>query len=339
MNVLSLFDGMSCGRIALEQLSIPVEKYYASEIDKYAIQVSTANYPDIIQLGDVLTWREWDIDWDSIDLVTGGFPCQSWSVAGKGLGDRDDRGKMFWIMLDIMQNVITHNPNAYYLMENVRMKKEFEEYITTHTENALPNVYKHMINSALVSAQNRVRFYWTNIPKIKQPEDRGIVLRDILETNPDKNLSKMTTKDNKSFCLTSSYNGAVAWNSLQRKQRTMIPTTTSENDITNIKKGTSGKSWFFEQQTYSKDSKKTRALKAGGGSGNIPKVIETETKIGDKKVNWRKLTCRECEALQTVPRDYTNHVSNTQRYKMLGNGWTVEVIKHIFQNMDYKKGK
>ncbi len=383
MNVLSLFDGMSCGRIALEQLSIPVEKYYASEIDKYAIQVSTANYPDIIQLGDVLTWREWDIDWDSIDLVTGGFPCQSWSLAGKQLGDKDERGKMFWVMLDIMQNVITHNPNAYYLMENVRMKKEFEDYITTHTENALPNVYKHMINSALVSAQNRVRFYWTNIPRIEQPKDRGIVLKDILENDAeepmfsniyggsgekkprehfnksitiranscggsipniklkdfDKNLSKMTTKDNKSFCLTSSYNGAVAWNSLQRKQRTMIPTTTSENDITNIKKGTSGKSWFFEQQTYSKDSKKTRALKAGGGSGNIPKVIETETKIGDKKVNWRKLTCRECEALQTVPRDYTNHVSNTQRYKMLGNGWTVEVIKHIFQNMDYKKGK
>lgn len=402
MNVLSLFDGMSCGRIALEQLSIPVEKYYASEIDKYAIQVSTANYPDIIQLGDVLTWREWDIDWDSIDLVTGGFPCQSWSLAGKQLGDKDERGKMFWVMLDIMQNVITHNHNAYYLMENVRMKKEFEEYITTHTENALPNVYKHMINSASVSAQNRVRFYWTNIAGIKIPEDRGIVLRDILETNPDKNLSKMTTKDNKSFCLTSSYNGAVAWNSLQRKQRTMIPTTTSENDITNIKKGTSGKSWFFEQQTYSKDSKKTRALKAGGGSGNIPKVIAAETIIVDKEkkqltikeatkkgyttidngncfdmtfpnsktrrgrnmkdksncltaanydymryehsdkekeVYWRKLTPIECERLQTVPDNYTNHVSNTQRYKMLGNGWTVEVIKHIFKNMNYKKGK
>ena len=414
MNVLSLFDGMSCGRIALDQLSIPVEKYYASEIDMYAMQVSRANYPDIIQLGDVSTWREWDIDWDSIDLVTGGFPCQSWSVAGKGLGDRDDRGKMFWIMLDIMQNVITHNPNAYYLMENVRMKKEFEEYITTHTKNALPNVYKHMINSALVSAQNRIRFYWTNIAGIKTPEDRGIVLRDILENDAEEPMysniyggfgeKKPREHFNKSITIRANSGGGAIPNIKLKasNKEQMIETATSDNGITNIKKGTSGKSWFFEQQTYSKDSKKTRALKAGGGSGNIPKLIETETIIvdkekkqltikeatkkgyttidngdcfdmtfpnsktrrgrnmkdksncltaanydymryehsdKDKEVYWRKLTPLECERLQTVPDNYTNHVSNTQRYKMLGNGWTVEVIKHIFKNMDYKKGK
>ena len=169
MNVLSLFDGMSCGRIALERLGIKVDNYYASEIDKYAIQITQKNYPDTKQIGDVLNWRSWDIDWSSIDLVSGGFPCQSWSLAGKQLGDKDERGMMFWVMLDIMKKVIENNPNAYYLMENVRMKKEFEEYITHHTEQALPDVNKYLINSALVSAQNRVRYFWTNIPNVKLP--------------------------------------------------------------------------------------------------------------------------------------------------------------------------
>jgi DNA (cytosine-5)-methyltransferase 1/DNA (cytosine-5)-methyltransferase 3A len=190
MNVLSLFDGMSCGRIALERLGIKVNNYYASEIDKYAIKVSEANYPDIKQIGDVLEWQSWDIDWSSIDLVTGGFPCQSWSLAGKQLGDKDERGKLFWVMLDIMKKVIENNPNAYYLMENVKMKKQFEEYITFHTEEALPNVNKYLINSALVSAQNRVRYYWTNIPGVEQPEQKGMVLRDILENKEIDGLSE-----------------------------------------------------------------------------------------------------------------------------------------------------
>lgn len=189
MNVLSLFDGMSCTRIGLERLGIDVNHYYASEIDKYAMKVSEENYPNIIQIGDVTDWQSWDIDWSSIDLVIGGFPCQSWSLAGKQLGDKDERGKLFWVMLDVMKKVIENNPNAYYLMENVKMKKEFEEYITFHTEQALPNVNKYLINSALVSAQNRVRYYWTNIPGVEQPEQRGIVLRDILETREIESLS------------------------------------------------------------------------------------------------------------------------------------------------------
>lgn len=186
MKVLSLFDGMSCCRLALEKLDISVEKYYASEIDKYAIQVTQANYPDTEQLGDVTAWQTWELDWASIDLVTGGFPCQAWSLAGKQLGDKDERGKLFWTMLDVMAKVMEHNPKAFYLMENVKMKKEFESYITYHTEQALPNVYKYLINSALVSAQSRQRYYWTNIPGVEQPEDRGIVLRDILEHETDE---------------------------------------------------------------------------------------------------------------------------------------------------------
>lgn len=180
MNVLSLFNGMSFGMMALETLNVPVTKYYSSEIDKYANQAAAAMFPDTIQLGDVLGWREWDIDWGSIDLVTGGFPCQAWSMAGKQLGDKDERGKLFWTMLDIIKHIKWANPKANFLIENVKMKKEFEEYITTHTENALGKVYKVLINSSLVSAQNRNRYYWTSF-EVGQPEDKGIMLKDIIE--------------------------------------------------------------------------------------------------------------------------------------------------------------
>ena len=140
MNVLSLFNGMSFGKMALESLDIKITKYYSSEIDKYANQATQALFPDTIQLGDVTQWREWDIEWASIDLVTGGFPCQAWSMAGKQLGDKYERGMLFWTMLDIMKHIQSVNPKVNFMIENVRMKREFEEYITTHTENALGNV-------------------------------------------------------------------------------------------------------------------------------------------------------------------------------------------------------
>lgn len=188
MNVLSLFDGMSCGRIALERAGIEVTTYYASEIDKYATIVSEANFPDIVRLGDVTKWQEWGIEWSSIDMIFAGFPCQAWSMAGKQMGDKDERGMLFWTMLDIMKHVnamrkIIGKKPAHFLIENVKMKKEFEEYITHHTECALGKVHKILINSALVSAQNRNRYYWTSFP-VTQPEDKGIMLIDIIEMNP-----------------------------------------------------------------------------------------------------------------------------------------------------------
>lgn len=185
MNVLSLFDGLSGGRIALERANLKIDNYYSSEIDKYVIQIANKNYPqdEMSRLGDITKWQDWNIDWSSIDLVTGGFPCQAWSIAGKQLGDKDERGMLFWTMLDIMKKVIEYNPKAKFLIENVRMKKEFEEYITLHTSNALGVAYKHLINSALVSAQNRQRYYWTNIELIEDIKDKGILLKDILEDN------------------------------------------------------------------------------------------------------------------------------------------------------------
>lgn len=207
MNVLSLFDGISCGQQALKELGVPVEKYYASEIDKYAISITQHNFPDTIQLGDIEEWREWElcnhcgeeyqreeiknyeyfcdnceqytepiVDWQSIDLIQGGSPCQGFSFAGKQLNFEDPRSKLFFTFVDILNHARKYNPDVKFLLENVRMKQEYQDIIS----EAL-GVKPVMINSALVSAQNRVRLYWTNIGEIEQPQDRGILLKDILE--------------------------------------------------------------------------------------------------------------------------------------------------------------
>lgn len=180
MIYLSLFNGISAGRLALSRAGIKFDKYYIAEIDKFANKVSEFHYPDNIQLGDVNNWSEWDIDWSNVGLVTAGFPCQSWSLAGKQLGDKDERGKLFWTTLEIMSHVLENNPDAKFMLENVKMKKEFEEYITLHTERALGYVNKTLINSSLLSAQNRQRYYWTNF-EVSQPEDKGILLKDIID--------------------------------------------------------------------------------------------------------------------------------------------------------------
>lgn len=199
MIALSLFDGKSSAFTAMELTGIPVAQFLSSEIDKYAIQVSNAIHPNQTRLGDVTQWRMWDIDWHEIDIVFAGFPCQAWSIAGKQLGDKDERGMLFWTMLDVMKHVngmrrIMGKPRAHFLIENVKMKKEFEEYITHHTTEALGEVHKILINSALVSAQNRNRYYWTSFP-VEQPEDRGIMLVDIIERDPE-NVTIMSDK----FC-------------------------------------------------------------------------------------------------------------------------------------------
>lgn len=311
MNVLSLFDGMSCGQIALDRLGIPVNNYFASEIDKYATKVTKKNYPNTEHLGDILDWENWNIDWSSIDLVTGGFPCQSWSVAGKQLGDKDERGMLFWTMLDIMSLVLKSNPKAKFLMENVRMKKEFESYITTHTEKALGKVNKHLIDSSLVSGQNRKRFYWTNITNITQPEDKGITLKDIiLDGKVDRH---------KSYCLDANYFKGTNLAQYLKKCRRQVVFNYSSSGRGNGR---------VEHRFYDSENKKAHCL---------TKVCYTKRSFSGvyNEDGIRKLTPLECERLQTVPEGYTEGVSNTQRYKMLGNGWTVDVICHILKNMEF----
>ncbi|WWQ13198.1 DNA-cytosine methyltransferase [Morganella phage vB_Mm5] len=195
MIYLSLFNGISAGRLAADRAGIKFDQYYVAEIDKWANKVSETHYPDNIQLGDVTKWRDWDIDWSQVSLVTAGFPCQSWSVAGKQMGDKDPRGLLFWTSLEIIGNVLKHNPNAKYMLENVKMKKDFEEYITYHTNQELGGVTKTLINSALLSVQNRNRYYWTNFP-VCQPEDKGIFLCDVIDNCPDDVVVRATVQKN-----------------------------------------------------------------------------------------------------------------------------------------------
>jgi site-specific DNA-cytosine methylase len=263
LNVLSLFDGMSCGQIALDQLGIQVDNYFASEIDKYAIQVAKNNYPNTKHLGDVTTVNGSELP--KIDLLIGGSPCQGFSFAGKQLNFDDPRSKLFFEFVRLLKEC---NPK-YFLLENVKMKKEYQDIITEHL-----GVEPIEINSNLVSAQNRKRLYWTNIPGVMLPNDRGIMLHSILETDA------------------------------------------SEPMLSNIYGG-------FKEKKPRIHYGKSVTIRTAAGGGHIPSV---SLKTG----GIRKITLTECERLQTVPVGYTSGVSNTQRYKMLGNGWTVEVIKHIF---------
>lgn len=324
MNVLSLFDGMSCGQIALNRAGFTVNNYYASEIDKYAITVTQTNYPNTIQLGDITKWEEWQIDWSSIDLVTGGFPCQAWSLAGKQLGDKDPRGMLFWTTLDIIKKVLDSNPNAKFIMENVKMKKEFEQYITYHTEQSLGKVEKHLINSSLVSAQNRQRYYWTNIQGVTQPEDKEIYLKDIIQSDVigarivGRRLNEEGKRDD--------YNKDIPI----RQYLEINETPEKSNTLTTVQK-----------DNVFVDRDKSHCLDANYfKGGNLKSYFEKHRRqlifSEDEQsllLKWRKLTPLECERLQTVPDNYTNHVSNSQRYKMLGNGWTVNVIAHILSFM------
>tara|TARA_R110000823_G_scaffold216337_1_gene345924 strand:- start:432 stop:1445 length:1014 start_codon:yes stop_codon:yes gene_type:complete len=332
MNVLSLFNGMSFCSMALESLGVNVNKMYSSEIDKYANQATQALFPDTIQLGDITQWREWDIDWASIDLVTGGFPCQAWSMAGKQLGDKDERGMLFWTMLDIMKHVRYHNPKADFLIENVKMKKEFEQYITTHTENALGYVHKTLINSALVSAQNRNRYYWTSFA-VEQPEDKGVVLKDVIESIVDDK-----------YLLSEKL---LAGFSAKKERRSHL---NSGFDSLNIRCHNNKSSTLTARYYKTSMSDPYILQRARGFNGGGVKAINGKTPTLSS-CSWehnnyallagtvRKLTPRECFRLQTVPEHHIDTllsagISNTQLYKMCGNGWTMEVIKHIFKALE-----
>jgi len=469
MKVLSLFDGMSCGQIALDQLGIPVETYYASEIDKYAIQVTQANYPNTIQVGDVTKVNP--KDYMDVDLILAGSPCTGFSFAGKQLAFEDPQSKLFFDFIRILKAI----KPKYFLLENVRMKKEFLDIISQEVSKCYPEIAfgiePILINSSLLSAQSRQRYYWTNIPNIQQPEDRGIVLRDILEDDYE-------SERDKSYCIDANYFKGASVEQYKKKSRRQLVNKPKQdkqfvskeaieryvqdkdsefNDTYNKRTVKGDKSttirpnnntaniWVNEKAIRETKPKQVGSIKDGGqgnriysqngksstlsaqsggtaGSGNTlvetkpkqvgmaadikghdilrrvyspegksptlnsmgggnrePKVVtggafrgraydkdgkrmdrdgssvanktkqmlelrkdnksNAITTVGKDSVavnedlTWRKLTPLECERLQTVPDNYTNHVSNTQRYKMLGNGWTVEVIKHILKNV------
>ena len=297
MNVLSLFDWISCWQIALERAGIKVDKYFASEIDKYAIAVTQANYPHTIQIGSVENWRERNLP--NIDLVIGGSPCQWFSIAWQWLNFDDTRSKLFFTMVDIINQ---YQPK-YFLLENVKMKKEREDIITEHME-----VEPIEINSALVSAQSRKRLYWTNIEGVTQPDDKGILLRDVLEPN-----NKEHHRIRPMRLITNSKN----------RKKTLCNQIGIATDIS--------QNYEIMTRVYSVLGKCPTITKIEGGN--------REPKVAVNNNSWRRVTPLECERLQNVPDNYTfvpfwkRMMSNSQRYKMLGNGRTVNVISHIFWNI------
>ena len=304
MNVLSLFDGMSCGQIALEKVGFQVDKYFASEIDKHAIKVAKANYPDMVHLGDVRDVRADDLP--QIDLLIGGSPCQGFSFAGKQLNFDDPRSKLFWEYVRLLREL----QPKYFLLENVKMKQESMDVIT----EAL-GVEPIFINSNLVSAQNRQRYYWTNIPMDKLPDDKGIMLKDILEDG-------YVDRD-KSHCIDANYfKGGNLKSYFEKNRRQLV---FSDDGLCHVGDADL-KGHGYVRRVYHPDGKAPSLCAASGGN------LEPKTFISPD--SWRKLTPLECERLQTVPEGYTAHVSNTQRYRMLGNGWTVDVIAHIMKGMD-----
>lgn len=470
MKVLSLFDGMSCGQLALKKLGIKVDKYYASEIDKYAIQITQKNFPETIQLGDVCNLNP--DDFMDVDLILCGSPCQGFSFAGKQLAFDDPRSALFFEFIRLLQAI----KPKYFLLENVPMKLEFLQIITEQVSSCYPDfqgddlfsgvIKPILINSALLSAQSRQRYYWTNIPGVEQPEDKGIVLRDILEDDFD-------SEKEKSYCLDANYYKGASVEQYQKKSRRQlvnkpdkfpspqrVGTATDVKGIDMMKRvyGQRGKSPTLlttnssvpkiekelddtlftgneKVNIYSEDGKSPVAGRLVGraydeegkrldrfgdsvsGKTNqmlelrqdeksnalttvtkdnilIKELLEDERMLVDvenkklliaeatkkgytviedgdcfdinypesktrrgrnmkykcnaltptaqdlmrfENLTWRKLLPIECERLQTVPDNYTEGVSNTRRYHMLGNGWTVDVIAHILKNMDERQ--
>ena len=303
LNICSLFDGMSCGHIALERAGVPVNAYYASEIDQYAVQTAKKNYPDTVHLGDVRDVKGDDLA--DIDLLIGGSPCQGFSFAGQQLNFDDPRSQLFFEFVRIKNET----QPKYFLLENVKMRKESEQVITD-----ILGVEPIEINSNLVSAQNRKRLYWTNIPFDLNIKDKNIKLKDIIEHG-------IVDRD-KSHCLDANYwKGGNLTSYFEKSRRQLV---FSEDGLCHV--GLADVNGYDLMKRVYHIEGKAPTLNACTGGNREPKIAVGETL-------WRKLTPLECERLQTVPEGYTEGVSNTQRYKMLGNGWTVDVVAHIFKGL------
>ena len=387
LNVLSLFDGMSCGQIALDRLNIKVNKYYASEIDPYCISVTQFNYENTIQLGDIREIKGKDLG--HIDLIVGGSPCQGFSFSQRNRLNFDDpRSALFFEYVRVLNECREINPDIFFLLENVRMSNKSKDVITKYM-----GVEPININSALVSAQSRNRLYWTNIPNVTQPQDRGIMLKDILidgennlpmysniyggfgEKKPrvhyDKSVTIRTasggghipsvTKVDDKYYLKQNQKDHVLDPTRLKKKYTAIDgdkalTLIGSYPRLNGTHVTVDDKYYLSQKMkdyimadkYNNkgeiDTDKAKCLTASYHKmqrSNMASYVSTEHQPLDK-TNIRKLLPVECLRLQTVEDNYTAKgirdgkvvdISDTQQYKMIGNGWTVEVIVEILKNI------
>lgn len=378
MQVLSLFDGISCGQVALDRAGISTSDYYASEIDKYAIAVSKKNHKHIHHIGDV---RQINTEFfKGTDLLLAGSPCQGFSFAGKQLNFNDPRSKLFWEFVRVLREC----KPKYFLLENVRMKKEYQDIIS-----GAVGVQPILINSALVSAQNRNRLYWTNIPGVVPPEDKKIILKDIVHENCDladisnyivpfdktlKILDKEVERGKVGYFRKDSQANRIYY--IHDKAVTLCGDSGGGaakmgQYLFGSKKLLNEPGNHYGGGAYSINAKSPTINgigNGGGGSNNIPKVVVhrddylfgciTPDRVNKRQNGQRfsegnkfytltaqdnhgiliegyirKLTPIECERLQTLSDNYTEGISNSQRYKCLGNGWTVDVIAHILKGL------
>ena len=309
MNVLSLFDGISCGRVALERAGIKVDNYFSSEIDQKAIAISERNYSDIIRLADINNNESWELP--KIDLVIGGSPCQGFSRNGKMLNFDDPRSKLFFEFVKVKDRIKENNPNALFMLENVEMKKEWSAVITQYVKEE-----QRLINSNVLSAQNRPRLYWTDI-QIAEIIDKEVVLLDILQDVNTENYIKQNGIwfdpgiDEKARALVSVENGEV-----RVRQATKKGYIVAENgDGVNLQFPTS-------------KTRRGRVIKQKSPT------LDCQCEVCvyyDGMI--RKLTIRELERLQTLPEGYTDGATEKDAKKAIGNGWTAEVITHIFRGI------
>lgn len=286
INVLSLFNGMNTGRQALENVGIPVNKYYSSEIKPYAIELTQYHFPDTIQLGDVTKWKEWDIDWKSIDLVLSGSPCQDLSGAGKRKGIDGEKSSLFFTFVEILEYVKKFNPNVLFLQENVGSANKLDVGIMSRALG----VYPVRINSELVVAASRDRYYWSNIrikkdgmfgdliTDIPQPKDKNITFQSILTSGK--------TKRNKSTAIMERYYGC-----------------------------------FFKDENSENAQK---YLLSRDNIGMCPIALEENGKL-------RTLNKIELCRLQGFPDNYCDILPRNKAASLLGDGWTLPIIEHIFK--------
>ena len=360
MIYLELFSGGSVARQSVKELGLSVTRWYSSEINKYPIQIANDNHDDLIHLGGVEGVLDKLVSHKDIDVIFCGSPCQGFSVAGKQLNFEHEQSKLFFTFLKIYKAIYTANPHVKLLFENVKMKKEWEQIILSKLQEINPKLNLHIIDSALVSAQRRVRMYITDI-EFDMPEDRGIVLKDIIECG--------CVDRNKSYCLDANYwkGGNLKMYFEKSRRQLVFGDGCHQVGIADLK------GYDIIKRVYSVEVKCPTLTTMQGGHRepkvavgrivnrrldengtrkddqlDLPFTRQLEVRDDDKsnclttvqkdnvvvsKDMWRKLTPLECERLQTLPDNYTNHVSNSQRYKMIGNGWTVDVIAHILKGI------
>ena len=314
--VLSLFDGVSCTRQAFDNLGIPV-KYFASEVDPKAIEITKANYFDVTQVGDVKNVNGYSSVYShhGIDLLIGGSPCQDLSFAGHQEGLKEGtRSSLFFEYVRILREIQAHSPDVVFILENVKMSKKNQAIITQEL-----GVEPVEINASLVSAQNRRRLFWCNRP-IRQPQDLGIVLNNILEDG-------FVSDRNKSFCIDANYwKGGNLKSYFEKHRRQLV----FDKVLCGAFRG-----------RYNSDGSTSQKLELrfDGKTNSLTTVQKDNVAVSPEELKWRKLTVKECERLQGMKDDYTKFdstgkvIANTHRYKAIGNAFNVPVIQHILSEV------